>query len=179
MGFAREFEQHPSVENQQRQLDRRRDAGLILGYTYSSSVLGEDGTESPAVADPYREHVPTARPGHRAPHVWLEFHGKVTSTLDLFGRELVMLAGPEGKTWCEAASTLSAEMGAPIKAYQVGASDGDLVAPSRDWQGVYGIDEDGAVLVRPDGHVAWRSRAGSTDTEGQLRQVLRRVLGHG
>src|SRR5262249_41109487 len=60
-------------------------------------------------------------------------------------------------------------------AHEIGGEG--LTCPSGQWQGVYGIDDDGAVLVRPDGHVAWRTRGGSPDAEDQLWQVLRRVLG--
>jgi 2-polyprenyl-6-methoxyphenol hydroxylase-like FAD-dependent oxidoreductase len=175
--FAGEAATARTEEALQRHLSRRRDAGLVLGFAYSSAVIVPDGVPPLAVAAPYAEFVPTARPGHRAPHLWLERQGQALSTLDLFGCELVLLAGYRGEAWCEAASKLGSKMAVPLEAYQVGGEG--LMCPSGAWQAVYGIDDDGAVLVRPDGHVAWRSRAGSADAEGQLRQVLCRVLGHG
>ena len=43
------------------------------------------------------------RPGSRAPHVWLERDGKQVSTIDLAGRTFMLIAGPEGGAWCDAA----------------------------------------------------------------------------
>lgn len=179
MQIAKEAERAPTPEVQQRQLRRRTDVGLVLGDAYESSAVVPDGTAPPAVADPYAEYVPTARPGHRAPHVGLEYRGKALSTLDLFGREVVLLAGRAGGAWCAAALRLRSEMGVPLKAYQVGGAEADLRDPVGLWQDAYGIDDGGGVLVRPDGHVAWRSRPGSTSAEADLARVLRQILSRG
>ena len=58
-------------------------------------------------------------------------------------------------------------------AYTVG-SNGDLSDPDGTWHQVYGIDTDGAVLVRPDGHVAWRSRSGVANPAEVLRKAIER-----
>ena len=42
---------------------------------------------------------------------------------------------------------------------------------------IYAIDDTGAVLVRPDGHVAWRSRTGVVDPAAELQSVIHRVRG--
>src|SRR5205807_1598303 len=60
--------------------------GQDLGFTYASSLVVSDGSAPPACADPIARYVPTARPGARAPHVWLERDGEELSTLDLFER---------------------------------------------------------------------------------------------
>jgi 2-polyprenyl-6-methoxyphenol hydroxylase-like FAD-dependent oxidoreductase len=173
MQIAKEAERDP--EAQQRLLRRRTDAGLVLGCAYESSAVVPDWTAPPAAADPYAEYVPTARPGHRAPHVALERRGEALSTLDLFGCRLVLLAGEAGQVWC-AAGRRRAEMGVPIEAYRIGGADADVTSRG-DWREAYGIEEGGAVLVRPDGHVAWRRRGSSTDPESDLGQALRRILG--
>src|SRR5262245_15728135 len=49
--------------------------GMIFGAHYESAAVVGDGTALPEVADPITEHVPAARPGSRAPHVWLERDG--------------------------------------------------------------------------------------------------------
>ncbi len=61
--------------------------GVMLGYRYDNSpIVWPDGTPAPPdVSHPYTQ---TARPGARAPHVWLK-DGR--STLDLFGRGFVLL----------------------------------------------------------------------------------------
>ncbi|MFC8748793.1 hypothetical protein ACFUCP_35850 [Streptomyces olivaceus] len=45
------------------------------------------------------------------------------------------------------------------------------------WTGVRGVDDDGAVLVRPDQHVAWRSVRGSRRADHELGEALDTVLG--
>jgi hypothetical protein len=62
----------------------------------------------------------------------------------------------------------------PIAAHVIGSSA--LMDPDDAWAAAYGVDVDGAVLIRPDGYVAWRSRGGSQDPAGLLRDVLGRVL---
>jgi putative polyketide hydroxylase len=47
---------------------------------------------------------------------------------------------------------------------------------SADWAALYGVDPGGAVLVRPDGHVAWCIRSNSTEAEALMRTVLRTVV---
>ena len=69
--------------------------GLIFGASYQSSAVIPDGSPPPVIADPVTQYVPSARPGSRAPHVWLERHGERVSTIDLFGTRFVLLAGPK------------------------------------------------------------------------------------
>ena len=57
------------------------------------------------------------------------------------------------------------------------ASDGEVSDPDGKWQLAYGIDADGAVLVRPDGYVAWRSRSGASNPQAALRAALDSLLG--
>jgi putative polyketide hydroxylase len=64
----------------------------------------------------------------------------------------------------------------PLDAYTVG--DGaDLADDDGGWQTTYGIGDDGAVLVRPDGYVAWRSRSGAGRGADTLPAVIAGVLG--
>jgi hypothetical protein len=51
-----------------------------------------------------------------------------------------------------------------------------LIDPQNEWPSLYGIEPDGAVLVRPDGHVAWRTQRVSADPGSDLVSVLRRIL---
>ena len=46
--------------------------GLIFGASYDSRAVVPDGSPPPAIDDPVTQYVPSARPGARAPHVWLE-----------------------------------------------------------------------------------------------------------
>jgi 2-polyprenyl-6-methoxyphenol hydroxylase-like FAD-dependent oxidoreductase len=131
--------------------------GVEFGSVYQSSAVVSDGTQPPSVADSYSDYLPSATPGARAPHVWLGHLDARLPTLDLFGSAFTLLAGPAGDAWCTVAAEVERELRVPIDRYRVGAPGlRDLGAFTR----VYGLADDGALLVRPDGHVAWRSASG-------------------
>ena len=144
--------------------------GLIFGACYQSAAVVPDDTPPVAVDDPVTEYVPSARPGSRAPHVWLTRGTEQISTIDLFGPQFVLLAGRDGDAWRRAAQGIGTSW-PPLIAFTVG-KDGDLSDPDGHWHDAYGVDTDGAVLVRPDGHVAWRSRSGASNPLEVLRNAL-------
>jgi 2-polyprenyl-6-methoxyphenol hydroxylase-like FAD-dependent oxidoreductase len=139
------------------------DIEIEIGYLY--------GSDAGVHADPRRTH---GRPGSRAPHLWMTHAGRRVSTLDLIGN-FVLFAGPDGEDWLRAAAILSGSLaGMPLEAYRI---EHDLAAISGNFCASYGIARTGAVLVRPDGFVAWRSAAGVTDSGAVLREALARALG--
>ena len=148
--------------------------GVEFGTVYQSSAVIADGTEPPEVADSYSDYVPSATPGARAPHVWLGHPEARLSTLDLFGSAFTLLAGPGGGAWCTVAAEVERELGIPIDRYRIG---GPGLRDLGGFTEAYGPGEDGAVLVRPDGHVAWRSATGpaiGTDLRDGLLHILAR-----
>lgn len=145
--------------------------GLIFGASYESAAVIPDGTPPMENDDPITRYLPSARPGCRAPHVWLQRDGNRISTIDLFGPHFTLLTGSNGEAWRDAAQTLS---GPKLIAYTVGREFKD---PDGIWQDVYGVDADGAVLVRPDGQVGWRSRSGAADATAVLTAALDGILG--
>jgi putative polyketide hydroxylase len=149
--------------------------GLIFGTCYQSTAVVPDDTPPVAVDDPVTEYVPSARPGSRAPHVHLKRGDGQISTIDLFGPHFVLLAGRDGDTWRRAAQGLGTSW-PPLIAFTVG-KDGDLSDPDGDWHDAYGVDPDGAVLVRPDGHVAWRRRSGASNPLEVLRGAFDGLFG--
>jgi 2-polyprenyl-6-methoxyphenol hydroxylase-like FAD-dependent oxidoreductase len=142
-----------------------------LGVVYSSgAVVSGVETDRPAVIEP----TAPACVGSRAPHVWVEVRGDRMSTLDLFGTNLVLLTGVAGVAWHHAARAVRRTSGVPLGVATVGGPEvPDL---SGAWRSAYGIDDDGAVLVRPDGHIAWRSTGAAADATASLEQVVARVL---
>jgi 2-polyprenyl-6-methoxyphenol hydroxylase-like FAD-dependent oxidoreductase len=127
--------------------------GIQFGYRYDSAVGVTDGTPPPS-EDP-AIYEPTTRPGSRAPHAWLP-DGR--STLDLFGDGFTLLrlsaaADTEGLERAAAAG------GVPLDVVTV--SDSAVTE-------LYGRR---LVLVRPDGHVAWRGDAAPSDPGAILDQV--------
>jgi putative polyketide hydroxylase len=148
-----------------------REHGLVFGATYDSAVIVPHGTSPVQVANPVTDYVPNARPGSRAPHVWLERDGRQISTLDLFGSGLVVLTGALGREWGAAAREVAKKDGKPLVAYTVGA-EGDLKCADEHWRATCGIDDDGAVLVRPDGFVSWRSGSYNSDPTQEMKCAI-------
>ena len=148
---------------------------LVFGTTYYSEEIVPDGTDAVTVANPVTDYVPSARPGSRAPHFWLERDGERISTLDLFGHEFVVLTGNKGQAWCEAAKSVSGMLGVPLNAYRVGPN-GELVDSNHAWATSYGVDEDGVVLVRPDGYVAWRCASMKAEPTLEIEMALQTAL---
>lgn len=130
-------------------------AGLDLGFIYhSKAVQSENDQVISILPDKY---VPTTLPGSRAPYVQLIKDGRTISTLDLFEIDYTLLVGADGHAWQAAANELALTKSLPLKNYRI-AIDGDLIDPENRWHEIYEITSTGAVLVRPDGHVAWRSK---------------------
>ncbi len=150
--------------------------GLIFGASYESAAVIPDGSAPPAVGDPVTQYVPSANPGRRAPHVWLDRGGEKVSTIDLFGGRFVLLTGPGGRGWRDAAARLATPSRPELAACVVGEG-GDLGDPKDAWQSAYEVGPDGAVLVRPDGYVCWRSRSAAVAPEQELQAAFDAVLG--
>jgi putative polyketide hydroxylase len=141
----------------------------IFGYLYrSKAVFASDNV---LYEDP--QH-PTGQPGARAPHVALTRDGRSLSTLDLFGRDFVLLTGVEGSAWYEAAAVVAQQLGMVLNAYRMGV---DLADGAGCFSDLYGISSRGATLVRPDGFVAWRTSTSGEQPERDLERVLLQVLG--
>jgi putative polyketide hydroxylase len=147
------------------------DFSMEIGYRYDSPAIVLEPGSPPRHEHP-RESA--GRPGARAPHVFLERDGTRLSTLDLFGRNFVLLAGPEGGAWRDAAPAAAAGLGVALDAHVVG--HGDLADPGGCFPGAYGISPSGAVLVRPDGFVGWRAVTAAGAPEDDLRQALQALL---
>jgi hypothetical protein len=137
--------------------------GQDLGFAYSAGCVLADGTPAPA-ATPGR-YVPEARPGHRAPAVWLRTPSGPMSTIDLYDRVFTLLVGAESEPWLGRDSV-------PQSLHVSRIGHGPLAQAETDLHAAYGITPNGAVLVRPDGHVAWRAASCRDDTPTTLLEVL-------
>jgi putative polyketide hydroxylase len=123
----------------------------LLGYSYryhSASIIEDHSSDKGGQLD--------GTPGTRVPHLWVERQGQRLSTLDLCGGGFVLLAGPAGGAWCEQARAAAASL--------------------QIWPASAGITASGALLIRPDGFVAWRARQASAGGQQELESVLRQVL---
>ncbi|MBO0794454.1 MAG: FAD-dependent monooxygenase [Ktedonobacteraceae bacterium] len=149
------------------------DASLIFGYRYQhGAVIAESDTAK----TPLTQHPSTlsGEPGTRAPHIMLQRAGEQLSTIDLFGRNFVVLVGEEGPPWIPAAHTVADRLGIPLDTWQIGP-DGLHDVEGR-WYTAYGVSPTRMTLVRPDGFVAWRSPALKPQPEQVLEDILTRVL---
>ncbi|WP_069759368.1 FAD-dependent monooxygenase [Streptomyces sp. LUP47B] len=150
---------------------------VALGYRYpQGAVVGADPA-TPVV--PERLDLSGA-PGSRAPHMAVRHRGERISTLDLYETSFVLLsAAGDPSGWHRAAVRLAEETSVPLTSYRVGDGSGAELTPEgdADWSAVHGTTPEGAVLVRPDGFVAWRSPGPVPDAESALRQVLATLLG--
>ncbi|MFJ9541104.1 FAD-dependent oxidoreductase [Streptomyces sp. NPDC101225] len=155
---------------------RRGILNVALGYRYpQGAVVGAD----PAAAVVPEQLDLTGEPGSRAPHLWVRRGEEKVSTLDLYERTPVLLcdAGdPSG--WHRGATRLAQDLPVPLTSYRVGTGPrADLVTDGdADWAEAHGVTRGGAVLVRPDGFVAWRSAGPVPDAESVLREVLVEAL---
>jgi hypothetical protein len=100
------------------------------------------------------------------------------STIDLFGGRFVLLAGTKGHGWREAVGHVATAARPELVAHTISGDD-EFSDPDGAWRNLYELDEDGAVLVRPDGYVCWRSHGGVTAVEEVLSTAFDRVLGRG
>ena len=145
---------------------------LDMGYQYQSAIVSADG--SPDADPPGAGYTPTAAPGCRAPHLWISTpHGR-RSTIDLFDQDFVLLTAPPATGWRTAADAASRTLDVPVTSQ---------VIAEPEWPGCHGVTPGGAVLVRPDGHVAWRRSAlptaGEPSTETQVREALATAIATG
>ena len=149
--------------------------GMDLGFRYETGAVVPDGSEPPEVGNPMADYVQNACPGGRAPHLWVERDGRRISTLDLFGRGLVLLTGADDGRWRGVAEIAAAPRRVPIEVFSVGVS-GDLAAPEGRFESLYGVEADGAVLVRPDGFVGWRTPRAGAAPDHDLAAALGSIL---
>ncbi len=125
---------------------------LMFGYRRpSGAFVLESGSDGELFEDPRK---PSGRPGTRAPHVALRRGADEVSTRELCFRGFVLLSEDEG--WVAAARQVATERGLRLDAHQIGA---ELIDPDGTWTQTYGVSRSGAVLIRPDGVIGWRTAA--------------------
>ncbi|WP_217575031.1 FAD-dependent monooxygenase [Streptomyces sp. GbtcB7] len=150
--------------------------GVELDYRYRDGAVVPDGSPEPSPdRDAELYHHPTTWPGAHLPHAWLDRDGHRISTLDLVeGTSFSLLTGIGGESWADAARAASAATGIGIDVHPIGTRDG-LLDVDGTWERLREVQVSGAVLVRPDRHVAWRSASAVADAAEQLTAVMRRL----
>jgi len=155
-----------------------REHCVEYGLMYESRAIVDDGTLPARPLDDVRVYVPGTRPGAPLPHAELE---------DLDGRRLplmglvapgkfLLIAGEEGEAWWNAARRLAEDTRIPLRAVRIGHVDGDYRDPRCTWLRQRQIGSRGAILVRPDRVVGWRSPEASANPTAELDAALARIL---
>lgn len=179
-----------TMEGEQRRSDlkmavdlqnRRSNAlGLHLGHRYEeSNAVVYDGTPFPShQRDPVLFYEPTTHPGAYLPHAWIEHRTKRVSTLDILDHgHFGLIVGIGGDPFVPAAGTVSQEFGIKIPVFKIGyrCPYDDVVG---QWHNLREIGDRGALLVRPDRHIAWRTMDRPANPTEALRSALRKVLAY-
>jgi 2,4-dichlorophenol 6-monooxygenase len=149
-----------------------------FGYAYDSAAIVPDGSPAPDPIDDVRVYEPSTRPGSPLPHAWIDDEDGVRKPIkDLVAPgSFLLIAGEDGAPWCEAARDLAARTGLPLEAVRVGHLDGDLFDPRSTWLRQREISRDGAILVRPDRFIAWRSLSACEEPAAELASAIGKIL---
>nr|WP_296064335.1 FAD-dependent monooxygenase [uncultured Actinoplanes sp.] len=152
--------------------------GVELGQFYEGAAVVPDGSRRPAPRrDPELYYEPSTVPGSRLPHAWVGDAKHRFSTLDLAPMtRFTVFTGIAGESWVAAAEKVAQELGVPLETVVIGPGRAvtDLYY---DWARLREIDEDGAILVRPDKHIGWRSTRLPADPHRALHDAMAAILG--
>ncbi|WP_328478289.1 FAD-dependent oxidoreductase [Streptomyces sp. NBC_00377] len=154
--------------------DLLSEAAMTFGYRYPSGAFtAEDGDPGALVEDPEQ---PSARPGARAPHLVLDGPQGPQSVIDLYGDGFTLLVDGTADAWPAAVEGEAEALGVSLRTVRVGP-DGHLRDPDGAFPRRYGLHPGGAVLVRPDGFVAWRTTGTAPGPHDRAAaQALRALL---
>ncbi|MEU1601398.1 FAD-dependent monooxygenase [Streptomyces sp. NPDC005708] len=167
-GLRRELEEAVQLKNYEFNAH-----GVEMNQRYASDAVIPDGSPDEVFEqDAELFHRPTTRPGAKLPHAWLvDRDGRRISTLDVVGKgAFTLLTGLSGAVWAEAADACAKSLGIRLGAVRIG--DKGARDAYGEWSRVSGVAEDGALLVRPDGHIAWRAPAAAASSEAAREELL-------
>ncbi len=149
--------------------------GLDLGFIYREGAVIAESTPKPEAANPVVDYLPTTWPGARLPHLWVRQRGRRLALIDVGeGRRFLVLTHPPGRhLWQEAVGVLQQRTAFAISCCSIGPEEpADLVDDNGVWPRLSGVGATGAVIVRPDGHVAWRCAVAPADPVDALAAVM-------
>ncbi len=154
-----------------------KEHNVEFGFRAASAAVIPDAGPEPAPIDDVRVYRPDTRPGSPLPHAWVERGGKRVPLREVAPPfAFTLIAGEDGAAWCEGARAAAAKRRVPLVAIRVGHAEGDWHDPRLAFLGVREFRRNGAILVRPDRVIAWRSMGEATDRAGAIGAALDRVL---
>lgn len=156
---------------------------MDLGFSYTQGALVPDGSDPPP-SDPRQQvYTPSTHPGCRLPHAWLEHKGKTLSTQDLLGPhgDFLLITDQDGTAWVEAAREAAKSKKIGLRVARIvqplgrKAGEDEYCDVDQEWEKLKGFKSGGAILVRPDSIVAWRSRGPGDGV--QILKAFEHILG--
>jgi 2-polyprenyl-6-methoxyphenol hydroxylase-like FAD-dependent oxidoreductase len=141
------------------------DRAIIFGYRYPSGAFVAERETAPT--EVFEDPRAPGQPGSRAPHVIVERAGTPVSTVDLFAGHWVLAYGPRGDVWPDRVRRSPAAAALRVVCHGMRPA-GDLLDTGDRWSTAYGVEADGAVLVRPDGFIAWRRQRADASAQTDL-----------
>ncbi|MFI1028530.1 FAD-dependent oxidoreductase [Streptomyces sp. NPDC020951] len=151
--------------------------GVELGQFYESTAVVSDGTRPAPSRDEDLYHVMSTSPGAHLPHAWVGDNATKLALMDLAPyTRWTLITGIAGEDWSGAAEKVAQDLGIPLETVVIGPGR-EVTDLYYDWAKLREVEESGAILVRPDKHVAWRSMSLADDPEAALRGALAQILG--
>lgn len=152
--------------------------GMDLGQCYQSAAVVSDGS---SLSSPTRDsdlyYEMSTVPGSHLPHAWVGDTMHKMAIMDLAPyHRFTLVTGIAGEAWASVADKVAHEFGIPLGTVVIGPGR-EVTDLYYDWAKLREVDESGAMLVRPDKHIAWRSMTMPEDPESTLRTVIRQILG--
>ncbi|WP_460696591.1 aromatic-ring hydroxylase C-terminal domain-containing protein [Nocardia thraciensis] len=150
----------------------------MMFYRYRSAAVvdGDQLERSTADSDALSVLTDVALPGYRLPHLWLDPERRC-STIDLAGPGWLLLTGREAAGWEAVAAAVATAYGIDLRVRALPDPHGSTGETESENRTAAGLAATGAVLVRPDGFVAWHaSDVGSSNGEG-LGDAVGAILG--
>ncbi|MGB5813104.1 MAG: FAD-dependent monooxygenase [Polyangiales bacterium] len=161
-----------SIADQTQHFDR---IGLDIGYVYGEGAVVPDEESGDAPLEGVTEYHPSTRPGARFPHVALEERPGGRSSHDLFSySRYTLLVGSDGDAWKRALGDLTPAPRTDVRTLTIDETDASPQGAER-LRSHCVIDPSGALLVRPDGHVAWREKTMPADPAQALSNAFAAV----
>jgi 2,4-dichlorophenol 6-monooxygenase len=152
--------------------------GMDLGQFYRSAAVVADGSPEPT-RDPDLYYEMSTLPGAHLPHAWVGDTMSRMAMMDLVPyHRFTLITGIAGGAWAAVADKVAQELGVPLETVVIGPGR-EVTDLYYDWAKLREVAEDGALLVRPDKHIAWRSLTMPGDPEGALHTAMNQILGKG
>ncbi|MCH5585477.1 FAD-dependent monooxygenase [Shimazuella sp. AN120528] len=146
---------------------------VTLGYSYRSQAIIEEESDLIPFSNDSRQR--TGQSGTRAPHFKLKRNNDSLSTLDLFGHHFVLLVGADGRDWSKAAQKVAKRLNIVLDIHVIN-KEKNLLDVDHLWCDTYGVTSKGAVLIRPDGFIGWKSQNKVENPEQTMEQALSQLL---